>query len=77
MVAILLTTTIYLLTAPMSVTMVRTVVTPSPTLAGAEALSNQKETQDMQTIILEGMYTCKKEHITRSMSQTVIVHICL
>ena len=29
----------YLLTAPMSVTMVRTVVTPSPTLAGAEPRS--------------------------------------
>ena len=30
---------LYLLTDPMRVTMVRTVVTPNPTLAGAELLS--------------------------------------
>jgi hypothetical protein len=47
----------YLLTAPMRVTIVRTVVTPRPTLAGAEPLSSQKLTQDMHTIMLEGMYT--------------------
>ena len=45
----------YLLTDPMRVTMVRTVVTPSPTLAGAEPLSSQNDTQDMVTIRLEGM----------------------
>ena len=47
-----------LLTAPMSVTMVSTVVTPSPTLAGADALGREKLTQDITTIRLEGMYTC-------------------
>ena len=43
-----------LLTDPMRVTMVRTVVTPIPTLAGAEALSRKKLTQDMITIRLDG-----------------------
>ena len=47
----------YLLTDPMRVTMVRTVVTPIPTLAGAEALSRKKLTQDMITIRLDGTYT--------------------
>ena len=50
----------------MRVTMVRTVVTPSPTLAGAEPLSSQKETQDMQTIMLEGMYTCQQINLSSS-----------
>ena len=54
------------MTAPMRVTMVRTVVTPSPTLAGAEPLSSQKETQDMQTIMLEGMYTCQQLNLSSS-----------
>ena len=44
----------------MRVTMVRTVVTPIPTLAGAEALSRKKLTQDMITIRLDGTYTCNK-----------------
>jgi hypothetical protein len=34
--------------------MVSTVVTPSPTLAGAAPLFNQKETQDITTIKLDG-----------------------
>ena len=43
------------LTLAMSVVMVRTVVTPSPTLAGAAPLLSQKETQDITTIRLLGM----------------------
>ncbi len=35
--------------------MVRTVVTPSPTLAGDAPLFSQKETQEMMTIRLDGM----------------------
>ena len=46
---------LYLLTDPMRVTMVRTVVTPSPTRAGAAPLLSQKETQDMTTMRLLGM----------------------
>ena len=41
----------------MSVVMVRTVVTPRPTRAGAAPLLSQKETQDMTTMRLLGMYT--------------------
>ena len=41
----------------MRVTIVSTVVTPIPTLAGAEALSRKKLTQDMTTIRLDGTYT--------------------
>ena len=48
------------MTDPMRVTMVRTVVTPIPTLAGAEALSRKKLTQDMITIRLDGTYTYNK-----------------
>ena len=44
-----------LLTDPMRVTMVRTVVTPSPTLAGAAPLLSQNDTQDITTIKLLGM----------------------
>jgi hypothetical protein len=40
--------------------MVSTVVTPRLTLAGAAPLLSQKETQDMTTMRLEGMYTCKR-----------------
>ena len=39
----------------MRVVMVRTVVTPSPTLAGVAPLLSQKETQEMMTISEEGM----------------------
>jgi hypothetical protein len=45
------------LTLPMSVVIVSTVVTPRPTLAGAAPRFNQKDTQDMPTIRLDGMYT--------------------
>ena len=45
---------VYLLTEPIRVTIVRTVVTPMPTLAGADALSRKKLTQDITTIRLEG-----------------------
>ena len=41
----------------MSVVMVRTVVTPRPTRAGAAPLLSQNETQDMTTMRLLGMYT--------------------
>ena len=46
----------------MSVVIVRTVVTPSPTRAGAAPLLSQKETQDMTTIRLLGMYTYRRDH---------------
>jgi hypothetical protein len=39
------------------VVMVRTVVTPRPTRAGAAPRFSQKDTQDITTIKLEGMYT--------------------
>ena len=39
----------------MRVVMVRTVVTPRPTLAGAAPLLSQKETQDITTMRLLGM----------------------
>jgi len=42
-------------TLDMRVVMVSTVVTPRPTLAGAAPRFNQKETQDIPTIKLEGM----------------------
>ena len=45
------------LTLPMRVVMVSTVVTPSPTRAGAAPLLSQKETQDITTIRLDGTYT--------------------
>ena len=43
------------LTELIRVVMVRTVVTPRPTLAGAAPLFNQKETQDITTIKLLGI----------------------
>ena len=46
-----------LLTEPMRVTIVSTVVTPRLTLAGAAPLFNQNDTQDIPTMRLEGMYT--------------------
>ena len=42
-------------TLDIRVVMVSTVVTPRPTLAGAAPRFNQKETQDIPTIKLEGM----------------------
>ena len=39
----------------MRVVMVSTVVTPSPTLAGAAPLLSQNDTQDMMTMRLDGM----------------------
>ena len=42
------------------VVMVRTVVTPRPTRAGAAPLFNQNETQDITTIRLLGIYTLKQ-----------------
>ena len=45
------------LTELMRVVMVSTVVTPSPTRAGAAPRLSQKDTQDIMTIRLEGMYT--------------------
>ena len=41
----------------MRVVMVSTVVTPRPTLAGAAPRFSQKDTQDMITMRLDGMYT--------------------
>ena len=43
------------MTLAMRVVMVRTVVTPSPTRAGAAPLLSQKDTQDMTTMRLLGM----------------------
>ena len=40
----------------MSVVMVSTVVTPRPTRAGVAPLLSQKETHEMTTIRLDGIY---------------------
>ena len=45
------------------VVMVRTVVTPRPTLAGAAPRFSQKDTQDITTIRLEGMYTWHEKNV--------------